>query len=81
MEEIKKFVLDIIQSEYSIENVDNIDEFNFVDSGFVDSIGLLSFMSDIEAEYGITFSEEELKSNEFRTIGTLVEMINSKINE
>ena len=30
MEEIKKFVLDIIQSEYSIENVDNIDEFNSV---------------------------------------------------
>ena len=54
---------------------------NFVDSGFVDSIGLLAFMSDIEAEYGITFSEEELNSNEFRTIGTLVEMINSKINE
>ena len=35
----------------------------------------------IETEYGITFSEEELNSNEFRTIGTLVEMINNKINE
>ena len=71
----------ILSSEYSSENVDNIDEFNFVDSGFVDSIGLLAFMSDIEAEYGITFSEEELNSSEFRTIGTLVEMIYNKMNE
>ena len=80
MDDIREFVLELIQSEYSIEGEDNLDEFNFVDSGFIDSIGLLAFMSDLEAEYGITFTDEELNSSEFRVIGTLVEMIKNKID-
>ena len=54
--------------------------FNYVENGYIDSIGLLGFMADIEDQFGITFSDEELNSKEFQVIGSLVEMIYEKIN-
>lgn len=76
---IKEYILEYLQKNYDIEEQDNINDFNFIESGYVDSIGLISFIAEIEEKYDIEFSDEEIMTDSFCTIGGLVEIIESKL--
>ena len=80
MDRIKDFVLDYIQREYSLPNNIDVMEFNYIDSGYVDSMGLIQFIATLEDEFDITFTDEDLENPDIRVIGKLIEMINSKQN-
>ena len=79
MEKIRKTILEFIEREYKLpENVDYV-QFDFVESGYVDSMGLVQFVAILEDEFDIEFSKEELLSSKFRTIGGLESIIKAKI--
>ena len=81
MENIKEFLLEYIEREYSLPEGTDIDSFNYIEEGFIDSLGILGFIAEIEDNFGISFTDEELSGEEFRVIGTLANMIKRKMEE
>ena len=81
MEKIRQTILDFVEREYKLpENVD-YETFDFVEKGFVDSMGMVQFVAILEDEFDIEFSAEELLSNDFRTVGGLEKLIQKKVDE
>lgn len=80
MDKIRQTILDFVEREYKLpENVD-YDTFDFVENGFVDSMGMVQFVTILEDEFDIEFSAEELLSEDFRTVSGLEKLIERKIN-
>ena len=80
MEKVRQAILDFVEREYKLpENVD-YDTFDFVENGFVDSMGMVQFVTILEDEFDIEFSAEELLSEDFRTVSGLEKLIERKIN-
>lgn len=75
---VKEFIIDYLQREYTIETED-IMSLNFVETGYVDSIGMLSFMLSIEDEFGITFSDDEMVDGNLKVVGKLIEIVSKKV--
>ena len=79
MDKIRQTILDFVEREYKLpENVD-YDTFDFVEKGFVDSMGMVQFVTILEDDFDIEFSAEELLSSDFKTIGGLETLIKNKI--
>ena len=78
---VKDFVIDYIQREYTIPDDVDIMNLNFVEQGYVDSLGLIQFIYTLEDEFGITFNEGELKEDDIKVVGKLITFVESKIKE
>ena len=78
MDTVKDFVLDYIQREYSLPNDVDVLEFNYIDSGYVDSMGLIQFIATLEDEFNISFDDDDMESEDIKVIGKLIEMIHKK---
>ena len=50
-------------------------DFNYRESGAVDSLEFVRFVLGLEKEYGINLTDEEIESIEFQMIGGLAEII------
>lgn len=79
MSRAREFILDRLQREYSFRDGTDIDQINFVDEGYMDSLGLLQFIGEMEDEFGIEFTDEELESGSFRIVGELIAMVEKKL--
>lgn len=75
---MKEFIVDYLQREYNLPEDIDLESFNYVESGYVDSLGLIQFITTVEDEYGIEFTDEELQNPKLKTIGGLIEMIQAK---
>jgi acyl carrier protein len=49
--------------------------YRFFDCGHVDSFGMLAFVARIEERFGVTLGAEELQSEQFRTVGGVVDIV------
>ena len=76
---VKDFIVDYIQREYTVPNDVDILSLNFVDEGYVDSIGLIQFMYILEDEFNISFSDEDLKNPDIKIVGGLISIVESKL--
>lgn len=79
MSAVREYVLEALQKEYSFKDGVDVDSINYIEEGYMDSLGLLQFIVELEAEFGIAFTEEELASPEFRRVGALIGMIEAKM--
>lgn len=52
---------------------------DYIKSGVVDSMGIIKFMLDIEAQYDIEITEEDMESPQFRTLAGIVLLIQNKL--
>ena len=50
--------------------------YNFIESGFIDSINILKFITDIEKKYKLSLNNEYINSKKFGEIGDLIKKIN-----
>lgn len=75
---MKEFIVDYLQREYNLPEDIDLESFNYVESGYVDSLGLIQFITTVEDEYSIEFTDEELQNPKLKTIGGLIEMIQAK---
>ena len=80
MEEIKAFIVDYIQREYTLPADMDVMELNYIESGYIDSLGFVQFVALIEEEFDIVFSDEELDSPDMKVVGKLVALIDRKRN-
>jgi acyl carrier protein len=76
--DIKIRVIEFFKSQGKLPNLDSeIMKFNYLDSGLIDSMKLVEMIVIFEDEFKIKFTHNELQSNEFRTVGGLINLINS----
>tara|TARA_B100001105_G_scaffold249006_1_gene235412 strand:- start:193 stop:453 length:261 start_codon:yes stop_codon:yes gene_type:complete len=52
--------------------------FRFLDAGIIDSFNLMQFIMEIEEEFDIELTPDDTQSEEFRTLGGLALIIDSK---
>ena len=45
MEEIKEFIVDYIQREYTLPADTDVMELNYIESGYIDSLGFVQFVA------------------------------------
>lgn len=53
--------------------------YRYLDEGHVDSFNIMSLILEIEDRFGISFSAEDTQSDEFRTIGGIIKLIQRKL--
>lgn len=75
---VRQFVLGLIEKKAKLPKACDVDSFNYIDSGHVDSIGIIKFVVEIESKYDIEISEADMESPEFKTVGGLVSIIGKK---
>lgn len=80
MNNVKDFVLEYLQREYTLPSDIDVMSLNYIESGYVDSMGLIQFIATLEDEFNISFTDEDLENPDIRVVGKLIEMICSKIN-
>ncbi|MEK7856196.1 MAG: phosphopantetheine-binding protein [Acidobacteriota bacterium] len=78
-DQVREFVIKAIEKKSRLPAGCNVDTFNYIDSGHVDSIAIIKFILELEEEFKIDIAPEEVESAEFRTIGGLVGIIKSRI--
>ena len=79
MEEIREAILEFVEREYKLPDDIDLDSYDYVENGYVDSMGLVQFVAILEDQFDIEFTKEELLSSEFKTVGGLEKMISSKL--
>ena len=79
MESVKDFIIEYIQREYTIPDDIDIINLNFVDEGYVDSMGLVQFIFTLEDEFGISFSEDDLQNPDIKIVGKLIAIVEAKM--
>ena len=79
MENIKDFIIAYVEHKGKMpENID-LDAFDFVKSGYIDSIAMFKFVVELEEEFDIEISDEEMMMPQLATIGGLTSFISEKI--
>lgn len=53
-------------------------DFNFVESGLLDSFEILSMIIELETEFGLSLSPEELSDTQHATVGGLMKTLLEK---
>jgi len=81
MDKIKDFIVDYIQREYTLPDDIDIMNLNYVEEGYVDSLGLIQFIAVVEDEFGITFTDDELAKPDIKVVGKMVELVLAKMGE
>ena len=56
-------------------------ELAYLDTGLIDSFGLIEMITVLEEEFAIRFDAADLHSKEFRTIGGLISIITRMVSE
>lgn len=79
--DIRAFVISRIEKKSKLPAGGNMDELDYMAAGYVDSMGIIKFVLEIEAQFDITIEDVDLESPEFRTIGGLVRLIGNKIEK
>ena len=81
MTDIKEFVTEYIQREYTVPEDVDIMTLNYIEAGYIDSMAFIQFISTIEDEYDIEFEVEDIENPKLRIVGKLIDFIQAKIGE
>ncbi len=78
---IQQFVIKQITKKSRLQQTDDVESLDYMESGYVDSMGLITFIVEIEAEYDIRIDDEDIEKDGFRTVGGLITIIEDKLKE
>jgi acyl carrier protein len=78
---VKDFVFQYFTKIGSIPGKSEKDrlKFDYVQSQMLDSLGILNLITDIESKFKIVLQGDDLESPAFKTIGGLIQTIESKL--
>lgn len=54
---------------------DEVLAIHYLDEGLIDSLGLVTMISELESKLNVRFSAEDMQSYEFQTVGGLVQIL------
>ena len=75
LEKIRSFIVEHIPQARQL-NVQNEDE--LIETGLLDSLGILDVVTYLEEEFGLTVSDEELTPENFQSISTMASYVQMK---
>ncbi|OBV40943.1 acyl carrier protein [Janthinobacterium psychrotolerans] len=75
---VHSFIL-VLLARKSPLPVDFTDDSDFVSAGIVDSMAIIKFILELEARFDITLSDDDIASEQFRSVRGLVDLIDEKI--
>ena len=80
MTDIQKIVVDFIRENFIMGRSDVVldPEVSLIESGVMDSTGVLELVEFLEATYGIKIEDEELVPENLETIGNIVDFLETK---
>ena len=80
---IKDFIFKTLKKANPISKneLKNIDNFNFIESGHLDSIQILKFNLQIEKKFKIILNPKETTSKKYMTVKGIVSIIEKKLNK
>ena len=81
MTDIKDFVTEYIQREYTVPDDVDIMTLNYIEAGYIDSMGFIQFVSTIEDEFDIEFEVEDIENPDMKIVGKLIDFISAKVAE
>lgn len=68
-------------SEVSLNEINKNLETNYLEQGWIDSLKFVSFVSELEENFKIRFSNDEFQNRGFATINGLIKIIEAKTND
>jgi len=77
-EEIKNFIIKYIEKKGKLPKNTDFATFNYIETGYIDSIGIIKFIVEIEQKFNIQISEDDIMSEKFKTIKGLINIIKTK---
>ena len=81
MGNVRDFVVDYLEREYQLPSNTDLDSFNYIESGYVDSMGFIQFIAMLEDEFEIEFTEDELAEKKYQLAGEMIKLVEKKISE
>jgi acyl carrier protein len=76
-ERIRSFILDHFPAA---RQRSLLDEDSLLESGVVDSLGVLEVVEFLESEFQITLSDDDLLAEHFETIASLADFVQARLN-
>ena len=67
-------------TDLSPEDIGDDVNINYFEKGWIDSFKFISFMTDIEENFNIRFSNDQFQDRGFSTIDGVIRLIEEKIN-
>lgn len=79
---IFSFIISLLEKHGPIpaETDDERMAYRFLEVAHIDSFGLNEFIMEIEDQFNIVLSPEDNQSEEFRSVGGLVQLIKNRMN-
>ena len=77
---ISAFILQLLEKKSKLPPDIDPETFNYIDTGYIDSLELIKFISELEARFDIEITESDLASLDFKTVGGLASLVENKIN-
>jgi acyl carrier protein len=72
-DKIKEFIITEVNPDLGLQSLD--DDQPLIDSGIVDSLGVLRILAFLDEAFGIDLSGDEIKLQNFRTVRTICDLI------
>lgn len=82
LESINSVLLEFAGYNFEIWKCDPDDavDLSYQDLGFVDSLFFMVFLTKIENEFNIKFTNQEIQSDQFRKLSGIASLVQNKIN-
>lgn len=74
---IKEFIITEVNPDLGLAELD--DREPLIESGIIDSLGVLKIMSFLDETFGVDLSSEEIKLENFRDVRTICELVGRQI--
>ena len=75
----RDFIVSLLEKKQAIPKNLNISNYRFMESGHIDSLGVMKFILQIEDKFDIEISDEDIVSQQFQTVGGISELIANKV--
>lgn len=75
-EKIKNFILTEICPEQNIQQLSEDEP--LIESGIIDSLGVLKILAFLDEQYGIDLASSEIKPENFKTIRSICELVSNQ---
>ncbi|MGE5422985.1 MAG: acyl carrier protein [Ignavibacteriales bacterium] len=79
MGKVDEFILKYLQKKYTFPEDTDTYSLNYIEMGYIDSLGLVKFIVELEDEFDIEFDDEELESPSIKIVGELIKLVERKI--
>lgn len=73
---IKEFIMTEVSPDLHLEHIE--DDEALIESGILDSLGMLKILAFVDEAFGIDLSAEEIKPEKFRTVRTICNLIDKQ---